>query len=236
MLGQSSTAVTFFQGPHVPYYVRFHSLDFRCRPYRKSVQYCKTCGNTGHRQDVCPRPLPGFCSKCGKTNQPPDHTSITVCTPTAIAIPFTLTLVLAQKSELYERSKWFEWLRNYKQHQASQPQSQQPLRALLDNGPTRTQQRQNLCRLVHNCAGSEKNILREVQKKLCGDPQITTTAHDRAYEREADQPPTANPIPTSPLAESPSLKLKRCVCWGSTSTRMGPGRPPSRDCSARYHS
>ncbi|KAH6942792.1 hypothetical protein HPB50_010653 [Hyalomma asiaticum] len=77
MLGQSSTAVIFFQGPHVPYYVRFHSLDFRCRPYRKSVQYCKTCGNTGHRQDVCPRPLPGFCSKCGKTNQPPDH----VCKP-----------------------------------------------------------------------------------------------------------------------------------------------------------
>ncbi|KAH6929610.1 hypothetical protein HPB50_003122 [Hyalomma asiaticum] len=77
MLGQSSTAVIFFQGPHVPYYVRFHSLDFRCRPYRKSVQYCKTCGSTGHRQDVCPRPLPGFCSKCGKTNQPPDH----VCKP-----------------------------------------------------------------------------------------------------------------------------------------------------------
>ncbi|KAH6944836.1 hypothetical protein HPB50_005511 [Hyalomma asiaticum] len=53
MLRQSSTAVIFFQGPHVPYYVRFYSLDFRCRPYRKSVQYCKTCGNTGHRQDVC---------------------------------------------------------------------------------------------------------------------------------------------------------------------------------------
>ncbi|KAH6941424.1 hypothetical protein HPB50_017930 [Hyalomma asiaticum] len=79
MLGQSSTAVIFFQGPHVPYYVRFHSLDFRCRPYRKSVQYCKTCGNTGHRQDVCPRPLPGFCSKCGKTNQPPDHMCKPAC-------------------------------------------------------------------------------------------------------------------------------------------------------------
>ncbi|KAH6935381.1 hypothetical protein HPB50_005410 [Hyalomma asiaticum] len=79
MLGQSSTAVIFFQGPHVLYYVRFHSPDFRCRPYRKSVQYCKTCGNTGHRQDVCPRPLPGFCSKCGKTNQPPDHMCKPAC-------------------------------------------------------------------------------------------------------------------------------------------------------------
>ncbi|KAH7975487.1 hypothetical protein HPB52_002118 [Rhipicephalus sanguineus] len=79
MLGQSSAAVIFFQGPHVPYYVRFHSLDFRCRPYRKSVQYCKTCGNTGHRQDVCPRPQPDFCSKCGKTNQPSDHVCIPTC-------------------------------------------------------------------------------------------------------------------------------------------------------------
>ncbi|XP_037518279.1 uncharacterized protein LOC119395058 [Rhipicephalus sanguineus] len=59
-------------------------------------------------------------------------------------------------------------------------------------GPTRTQQRQNLCRLVHNYAGSEENLLREVQKKLCGDPPITTTAHDRAYSGkpnpELDEP------------------------------------------------
>ncbi|KAH6923317.1 hypothetical protein HPB50_027130 [Hyalomma asiaticum] len=51
------------------------NLGFEWRPYRKSVQYCKTCGNTGHRQNVCPRPLPAFCSKCGKTNQLPGHVS-----------------------------------------------------------------------------------------------------------------------------------------------------------------
>ncbi|KAH6922459.1 hypothetical protein HPB50_014239 [Hyalomma asiaticum] len=69
----------FFQGRHVRYYVLFHSLDFRCRPYRKSVQSCRTCGNTGHRQDVCPPPLPDFCSKCGKTNQLPDHMCKPAC-------------------------------------------------------------------------------------------------------------------------------------------------------------
>lgn len=78
MLGQSTAAVVFFEGPHVPYYIIFQSVDFRCRPYRKSVQYCRTCGTTGHRQDVCPRPVPDFCYKCGKTGQPQNHD----CKPT----------------------------------------------------------------------------------------------------------------------------------------------------------
>lgn len=73
MLGQLSAAVISFQGLHVLYYVRFYSLNFRCRPYRKSVQYCKIWGDTGHCQDVCPRPLQDFCTKCGKANQPSDH-------------------------------------------------------------------------------------------------------------------------------------------------------------------
>lgn len=64
-LGQSSAEVMFFKGPHVPYYVSFHSTDFRCRAYRQLLQCCKTNRNTGHHQDVCPRPLPGFWSKCG---------------------------------------------------------------------------------------------------------------------------------------------------------------------------
>ncbi|KAH7983346.1 hypothetical protein HPB52_011342 [Rhipicephalus sanguineus] len=78
MLGQSTAAVVFFEGPHVPYYIIFQSVDFRCRPYRKSVQYCRTCGNTGHRQDICPRPIPDFCYKCGKAGQTQGHE----CQPT----------------------------------------------------------------------------------------------------------------------------------------------------------
>ncbi|KAH6923233.1 hypothetical protein HPB50_025446 [Hyalomma asiaticum] len=78
MLGQSTMAVVFIEGLHVSYYIVFQSVDFRCKPYRKSVQYCRTCGNTGHRQDICPRPIPDFCYKCGKAGQTQDHE----CKPT----------------------------------------------------------------------------------------------------------------------------------------------------------
>ncbi|KAH6920247.1 hypothetical protein HPB50_028765 [Hyalomma asiaticum] len=78
MLGQSTAAVVFFEVPHVPYYIIFQSVDFRWKPYRKSVQYCRTCGNTGHRQDSCPRRIPDFCYKCGKAGQTQDHE----CKPT----------------------------------------------------------------------------------------------------------------------------------------------------------
>lgn len=79
MLGQSTAAVVFFEGPHVPYYIIFQSVDFRCRPYRKSVQYCRACGNTGHRQDVCPKPIPDFCYKCGKAGQTQGHECAPIC-------------------------------------------------------------------------------------------------------------------------------------------------------------
>ncbi|KAH6938112.1 hypothetical protein HPB50_007031 [Hyalomma asiaticum] len=87
------------------------------------------------------------------------------------------------------------------------------LRALLDNGPTRTQQRQNLCRLVHNYAGSEKNILREVQKKLCGDPQITTTAHDRAYSGKAN-----------PELDEPFKQAELCAALSRLTRNTSPGK------------
>ncbi|XP_075526250.1 uncharacterized protein LOC142557953 [Dermacentor variabilis] len=67
------------------------------------------------------------------------------------------------------------------------------LRSLLDNDATKTQQRQHLCRLVHNHAGSQKNLLREIEK-LCGDPPVNTTAHDKVYDgkpnTDLDQPLT----------------------------------------------
>ncbi|XP_065304893.1 uncharacterized protein [Dermacentor albipictus] len=77
-MGQWTAAVVFFKGPHVPYYIILQNVDFGCRPYRKSVQHCRTCANMGHRQDVCPKPIPDICYKCGKTGQPQDHD----CKPT----------------------------------------------------------------------------------------------------------------------------------------------------------
>ncbi|KAH9376386.1 hypothetical protein HPB48_014675 [Haemaphysalis longicornis] len=73
MLGKSSAAVIYFNGPHVPFIVTYQSGDYRCRPYRKTVQYCRSCGELGHRQDICPHPAQNFCHKCGQTNQLPDH-------------------------------------------------------------------------------------------------------------------------------------------------------------------
>ncbi|KAH9368960.1 hypothetical protein HPB48_015996 [Haemaphysalis longicornis] len=65
-LGNSSAAIIHFEGPQVPFYIKVLGTIVRCRPYRKSVQYCKACGDMGHRQDVFPSPKPELCSKCGK--------------------------------------------------------------------------------------------------------------------------------------------------------------------------
>ncbi|KAH7943068.1 hypothetical protein HPB52_004885 [Rhipicephalus sanguineus] len=73
MLGRSTSAVITFEGPHVPFYVKVGCTLSRCRPYRKSVQYCRSCGEIGHRQDVCPNPNDDICDKCGEQNADPNN-------------------------------------------------------------------------------------------------------------------------------------------------------------------
>lgn len=73
MLGSSTAAVITFDGQHVPYYVTYQSGDYRCKPYRKSVQYCRTCGAIGHRQDICPQPRAKFCYTCGRDGVTEEH-------------------------------------------------------------------------------------------------------------------------------------------------------------------
>ncbi|KAH7979662.1 hypothetical protein HPB49_010323 [Dermacentor silvarum] len=73
MLGKSTSAVITFEGPHVPFYVKVASSYTRCRPYRRSVQYCKACGEIGHRQDICPNPDKPLCNQCGVQNPQADH-------------------------------------------------------------------------------------------------------------------------------------------------------------------
>ncbi|KAH9378445.1 hypothetical protein HPB48_018157 [Haemaphysalis longicornis] len=77
-LGNSSAAIIHFEGPHVPFYIKVLGTIARCRPYSKSVQYWKVCGDIGHRQDVCPSPKPEVCSKCGKKPENEEHD----CNPT----------------------------------------------------------------------------------------------------------------------------------------------------------
>ncbi|XP_040078313.3 LOW QUALITY PROTEIN: uncharacterized protein LOC120850040, partial [Ixodes scapularis] len=73
MLGKSSSALLTFEGPHVPFYVKAGSVFTRCRPHRRSVQYCRACGNVGHRQDVCPNPDTNRCNRCGAENPQDNH-------------------------------------------------------------------------------------------------------------------------------------------------------------------
>ncbi|KAH7981557.1 hypothetical protein HPB49_025361 [Dermacentor silvarum] len=73
MLGQSTSAVITFEGPHVPFYVKVACSYTRFRPYRRSVQYCKACGVIGHRQDVCLNPDKRICNRCGMQNPQADH-------------------------------------------------------------------------------------------------------------------------------------------------------------------
>ncbi|KAH9379007.1 hypothetical protein HPB48_006628 [Haemaphysalis longicornis] len=54
MLGKLSAAVIYFNGPHATFNMTYQRGDYRCRPYRKTVLYCHSCEELGHRQDICP--------------------------------------------------------------------------------------------------------------------------------------------------------------------------------------
>lgn len=73
LLGRTSSALLTFQGPHVPFYVKVGCLLTRCRPYRRAVQFCRICGDVGHRQDICPRPDEPKCIACGTPSPSSDH-------------------------------------------------------------------------------------------------------------------------------------------------------------------
>lgn len=73
MLGRTTSALLTFQGPHVPFFVKVGSLIYRCRPFRRTVQFCRLCGEVGHRQDVCPHPDQQVCISCGTPNPTDDH-------------------------------------------------------------------------------------------------------------------------------------------------------------------
>ncbi|KAH9378660.1 hypothetical protein HPB48_008504 [Haemaphysalis longicornis] len=79
MLGRSTSALITFDGPHVPFYVKFGSTYTRCRPYRRSVQFCSACGELGHHQDVCPNPEKKVCKLCGDENPHPNHSCLPKC-------------------------------------------------------------------------------------------------------------------------------------------------------------
>lgn len=78
MMGQTRSALLTFQGKHVPFYVKVGSMLYRCRPFRRTTQVCRLCGEVGHRMDVCPQPENTRCPDCGQTDPNTEHK----CNPT----------------------------------------------------------------------------------------------------------------------------------------------------------
>lgn len=77
LMGRTRSALLTFNGTRVPYYVKVNCELIRCRPYRRTIQVCKRCGDVGHRQDVCPHPEKAHCPDCGLSDPQEDHS----CTP-----------------------------------------------------------------------------------------------------------------------------------------------------------
>ncbi|KAH9360702.1 hypothetical protein HPB48_020489 [Haemaphysalis longicornis] len=72
-MGETSAIIILFEGHNVPQYVKFASLMMRCRLYKQHKEVCRSCGEIGHRKDVCPRPEKKVCFDCGLHNPPENH-------------------------------------------------------------------------------------------------------------------------------------------------------------------
>ncbi|KAL1416682.1 hypothetical protein MTO96_027625 [Rhipicephalus appendiculatus] len=78
MLGDSQSAVLTFFGDILPRCVYYRGGEKECIPFRNTVQFCRACGEVGHRTDVCPQPDSPVCRTCGMRNPEVNHS----CTPT----------------------------------------------------------------------------------------------------------------------------------------------------------
>lgn len=79
LMGKTRSALLTFGGTRIPYYIKFDCEMLRCRPYRRTLQTCKCCGEIGHRQDVCPQPDKPRCPSCGISNPSQDHNCVPHC-------------------------------------------------------------------------------------------------------------------------------------------------------------
>ncbi|KAH7978187.1 hypothetical protein HPB49_004782 [Dermacentor silvarum] len=78
-LGESKTVLLMFDGDVLPRYVYLFGGETPCVPYQPTRQYCRTCQETGHRTDVCPKAVTSQCAQCGMGDPPQDHVCKTTC-------------------------------------------------------------------------------------------------------------------------------------------------------------
>ncbi|KAH8018469.1 hypothetical protein HPB51_007475 [Rhipicephalus microplus] len=72
-LANSESVVILFEGNKVPCYVKYGGFVTKCTLYRQHREVCTTCGQIGHRKDVCPTPNARVCFACGRNNPGEDH-------------------------------------------------------------------------------------------------------------------------------------------------------------------
>ncbi|KAH8027487.1 hypothetical protein HPB51_007015 [Rhipicephalus microplus] len=61
----TETVILIFNGLKVPNYVYGGQGIYRCTLYKRQIDTCRTCGQVGHRQGVCPTPSTKVCDHCG---------------------------------------------------------------------------------------------------------------------------------------------------------------------------
>ncbi|KAL1441367.1 hypothetical protein MTO96_001013 [Rhipicephalus appendiculatus] len=71
---KTPTIVVLFEGHKVPNHVVCGTVMLPCALYRRQVDVCYTCGELGHRADVCPNgEEKRKCRGCGMVSPPEDH-------------------------------------------------------------------------------------------------------------------------------------------------------------------
>ncbi|KAH7980668.1 hypothetical protein HPB49_018117 [Dermacentor silvarum] len=63
-IASTTTVIIAFDGPDVPYQVRYGSTLLPCSLYRKKIDICYQCGRLGHRMDACLYPNNKICRGC----------------------------------------------------------------------------------------------------------------------------------------------------------------------------
>lgn len=79
-LNTSNIVQILFDGQKVPFWVRYRSAVYRCKPFRRKTEACSLCWQAGHRPDVCPSAQSTTrCSTCGTVNPPDPHQCVPRC-------------------------------------------------------------------------------------------------------------------------------------------------------------